>query len=101
MSFPVVTTGMRSEAVPLLASFAVASAVLFWALGAFDSYCLAFREGLGRHLLRLTAAFGLGALVLGEERIWRGREQHHHRGKFAGAYHQSLRHLERHQPGRL
>jgi Undecaprenyl-phosphate glucose phosphotransferase len=46
---------------PVLAAFAI----LIWALGALDAYRMGAGGSLGRQLIRLCAACGLGALVLG------------------------------------
>src|ERR1700677_2410147 len=40
--------------------FLIAAALLAWSLGAIDVYRLGRSEGLARHLVRLTAACGLG-----------------------------------------
>jgi Undecaprenyl-phosphate glucose phosphotransferase len=48
-----------------IAPFAVAGAILAWALGAARTYALGHAEGLGRHLLRVAAGFGLTGLGLG------------------------------------
>jgi hypothetical protein len=46
------------------APFLAASALLVWALGAFDAYGLGAAESLARHLTRLLAACGLAAVTL-------------------------------------
>ena len=48
-----------------LAPLAVAGAALMWSLGATRAYGLGHSEGLGRHLIRVTAGFGLAGLLLG------------------------------------
>ena len=42
----------------------VAGAVLLWSLGATRAYALGHSEGLGRHLVRVGAGFGLTAVIL-------------------------------------
>ncbi len=46
------------------APLAIAAAALMWSLGATRSYALGQSEGLGRHLLRVGAGFGLAGLLL-------------------------------------
>jgi Undecaprenyl-phosphate glucose phosphotransferase len=58
-------TGWEATAWAPMAPFMAGVAILFWALGAFDAYGLGAGEGLTRHLTRLCAACGLGALALG------------------------------------
>jgi Undecaprenyl-phosphate glucose phosphotransferase len=47
-----------------LPRFLIAAALLAWSLGAIDVYRLGRRESLARHLVRLTAACGLGGGVV-------------------------------------
>jgi Undecaprenyl-phosphate glucose phosphotransferase len=47
-----------------LAPFVVGALVLFWSLSTLHAYAFSQREGLGRHLVRVAAGFGLAALGL-------------------------------------
>jgi Undecaprenyl-phosphate glucose phosphotransferase len=44
--------------------FIVGAAALLWSLSSLHAYAFAQREGLGRHLIRVAAGFGLAALGL-------------------------------------
>jgi len=44
--------------------FALGGLALVWSLSAIHAYAFAQREGLGRHLVRVAAGFGLAALAL-------------------------------------
>jgi Undecaprenyl-phosphate glucose phosphotransferase len=47
-----------------LAPFAVGALIVLWSLSTLRAYALAQHEGLGRHLVRVAAGFGLAALAL-------------------------------------
>jgi len=47
-----------------LSPFAVGALMVLWSVSALKGYALAQREGLGRHLVRVAAGFGLAALGL-------------------------------------
>lgn len=50
--------------VAALSPFIVGALLLLWSLSALKGYAFAQREGLGRHLVRVAAGFGLAALGL-------------------------------------
>ena len=47
-----------------LAPFLIGSLAVLWALSTIHGYAFAHGEGLGRHLVRIAAGFGLAALAL-------------------------------------
>ncbi len=47
-----------------LSPFIVGALALIWSLSAIHAYAFAQREGLGRHLVKVAAGFGLAALCL-------------------------------------
>ena len=51
-------------AVSSLAPFVVGATALIWALSTLHAYAFAQREGLGQHLVKVAAGFGLAALSL-------------------------------------
>ncbi|HWA61126.1 MAG TPA: exopolysaccharide biosynthesis polyprenyl glycosylphosphotransferase [Caulobacteraceae bacterium] len=54
----------RADAFGDLAPFALAAVLLAWSLTATRAYGFGQAEGLGRHLIRVAAAFGLAGIVL-------------------------------------